>query len=38
MWVTNFVCHVREEHMLGVFQNRVPRKIFEPNREEMTGV
>jgi hypothetical protein len=28
---------LREEHMLGVFQNRVLRKMFEPKREEMTG-
>jgi hypothetical protein len=29
---------LREEHMPGVFQNRVLRKIFEPEREDMTGV
>jgi hypothetical protein len=29
---------LRAEHMLGVFQNRVLRKIYEPKREEMTGV
>jgi hypothetical protein len=29
---------LREGHMLGVFQNRVLRKIFEPKREERTRV
>jgi hypothetical protein len=29
---------LREEHMLGVFQNRMLRKILKPNREEITGV
>jgi hypothetical protein len=28
---------LREEHRLGVFQNRVLRKIFEPKRDEVTG-
>jgi hypothetical protein len=26
---------LREEHMLRVFNNRVPRKIFEPNVKEV---
>jgi hypothetical protein len=28
---------LREEHMLGVFQNRMLTKIFEPKREEIAG-
>jgi hypothetical protein len=28
---------LREEHRLGVFQNRVPRRIFGPKRDEVTG-
>jgi hypothetical protein len=28
---------LREEHRLGVFENRVLRIIFEPKRDEMTG-
>jgi hypothetical protein len=27
---------VREEHRLKVFENRVPRRIFGPKREEVT--
>jgi hypothetical protein len=27
----------REEHRLGVFENRVPRRIFGPKRDEVTG-
>jgi len=27
----------REEHRLRVFQNRVPRRIFGPMRDEVTG-
>jgi len=26
-----------EERMLRLFENRVPRKIFEPKRDEVTG-
>jgi hypothetical protein len=26
-----------EEHILGVFENRVLRKIFRPKRDEVTG-
>jgi hypothetical protein len=28
---------LREEHRLGVFENRVLRRIFEPRRDEVTG-
>jgi hypothetical protein len=28
---------LREEHRLGVFENRVLRRIFGPNRDEVTG-
>jgi hypothetical protein len=28
---------LREEHRLRVFENRVPRKIFGPKRDEVTG-
>jgi hypothetical protein len=28
---------LREEHKLRVFQNRVPRRIFGPKRDELTG-
>jgi hypothetical protein len=28
---------LREEHRLGVFENRVLRRIFEPKRNEVTG-
>jgi hypothetical protein len=28
---------LREEHMLGVFQNRVLRRIFGTKRDEVTG-
>jgi hypothetical protein len=27
----------REEHRLGVFENRVLRRIFGPKRDEVTG-
>jgi hypothetical protein len=29
---------LREEHRLRVFENRMLRRIFERNREEVTGV
>ena len=29
--------HLRAEYRLGVFQNRVLRKMFGPEREEVTG-
>ena len=29
---------LREEHTVRVFENRVPRKIFGPKRDEVTGV
>jgi hypothetical protein len=28
---------LREEHRLGVFENRVPRREFGPKRDEVTG-
>jgi hypothetical protein len=28
---------LREEHSLGVFENRVLRRIFGPKRDEVTG-
>jgi hypothetical protein len=28
---------LRDEHRLGVFENRVLRRIFEPKRDEVTG-
>jgi hypothetical protein len=28
---------LRDEHRLGVYENRVLRKIFGPRRDEMTG-
>jgi hypothetical protein len=31
------VCTLIEEHRLRVFENRVPRKIFELKRVEITG-
>jgi hypothetical protein len=31
------VSHVKEEHRLRVFENRVLRRIFGPKRDEVTG-
>jgi hypothetical protein len=31
------LCAFREEHRLGVFENWVLRRIFEPKRDEVTG-
>jgi hypothetical protein len=31
------VSDIREEHRLGVFENRVLRRIFGPKRDEVTG-
>jgi hypothetical protein len=28
---------IREEHRLGVFENRMLRRIFEPKRDEVIG-
>jgi hypothetical protein len=28
---------LKEEHRMGVFENRMLRKIFEPKRDEVTG-
>jgi hypothetical protein len=33
----NFTLTVREEHKLRVFENRVLRRIFGPNRDRVTG-
>jgi len=34
VWVRNLVSHLREQHRLRVFENRVFRKIFGPTRKE----
>jgi hypothetical protein len=31
------VLALREEHILGMFENRVLRRIFGPKRDEVTG-
>jgi hypothetical protein len=31
------VRHLREEHRLRVFEKRVPRRIFGPKRDDVTG-
>jgi hypothetical protein len=31
------VSDIREEHRLGVFENRILRRIFGPKRDEVTG-
>jgi hypothetical protein len=31
------VAHVKEEHRLRAFENRVRRRIFGPKRDEVTG-
>jgi hypothetical protein len=33
----NWSLTLREEHKLRVFENKVPRKIFGPKRDEVTG-
>jgi hypothetical protein len=35
--VQNLVSDIKGEHRLRVFENRVPRIIFEPKRNEVTG-
>jgi hypothetical protein len=35
--VWNLVAHIKGEHRLRVFENRVLRKIFGPKRDEVTG-
>jgi hypothetical protein len=39
MWPSNLhkFWTLREEHRLGVFENRVLRRIFGPKRDEATG-
>jgi hypothetical protein len=34
--VLNFLCHSEGKHKLGVFENRVLRKIFGPKIDEIT--
>jgi hypothetical protein len=34
----NLVFHIREEHRLKVYENRVLRRIFGPKRKEVAGV
>jgi hypothetical protein len=36
-WCEAWSLTFREEHRLGVFENRVLRKIFGPKRDEVTG-
>jgi hypothetical protein len=31
------VSYIKEEHRLGVFENRVLRRIFGPKKDEVTG-
>jgi hypothetical protein len=31
------VPEIREEHKLRMFENRVPRRIFGPKRDQVTG-
>jgi hypothetical protein len=35
--VTTWSLTLREEHGMRVFENRVPRKIFGPKRDKVTG-
>jgi len=37
VWVWNLVCHIREEYRLNVFENRMLRKIFWPEMDEVRG-
>jgi hypothetical protein len=37
VWVWNFVSHTKEEHRLKVSENRVLRRIFGPQWEEVEG-
>jgi hypothetical protein len=37
LWFAFWSLTLREEHRLGVFENRVQRRIFEPKRDEVTG-
>jgi hypothetical protein len=38
MWRPSFVvCHIREGHRLGVFENRVLREVFGPKRKGVKG-
>jgi hypothetical protein len=36
VWVRNLSLTLREEHRLRVFENRVPRRISGPRRDEVT--
>jgi hypothetical protein len=36
-WCETWSLTLREEHRLGVFENRVLRRIFGPRRDEVTG-
>jgi hypothetical protein len=36
-WYDIWSLTLREKHRLRVFENRVPRRIFGPKRDEMTG-
>jgi hypothetical protein len=36
-WCETLSLTLREEHRLRVFENRVPRRIFGPKRDEVTG-
>jgi hypothetical protein len=36
-WCETLCLILREEHRLRVFENRVPRRIFGPKRDEVTG-
>jgi hypothetical protein len=36
-WCETWSLTLREEHRLGVFENRVLRRIFGPKRDEVTG-
>jgi len=37
MWVWKLLSSIKEEYTLRVFENRMPRKIFGPKSEELTG-
>jgi hypothetical protein len=37
-WCENLSLTIRDEHRLGVIDNRVLRKTFGPKREKVTGV
>jgi hypothetical protein len=37
IYIYIYIIHLREEHRLRVFENRVLRRIFGPKRDEVTG-